>query len=149
MYTQYVCSWNIHDSTLLCHNQHFCDYFYQDRLEQSHATNRSMQNYVQFLKSSYASVMGDISTTSPISPVRASSSLREGGASLRQPHFWCDIAVWAEAKSLSVQNIFVINEQWSYLFLFPQDNFAIFISFIITVTTENSHETMHCSPALR
>ena len=62
-------------------------YFYQDRLEQSHATNRSMQNYVQFLKSSYASVMGDISTTSPISPVRASSSLREGGASLRQPHF--------------------------------------------------------------
>ena len=59
----------------------------QDRLEQSHATNRSMQNYVQFLKSSYASVMGDVSATSPISPVRASSTLRDGASSLRQPHF--------------------------------------------------------------
>jgi len=62
-------------------------YDLKDRLEQSHATNRSMQNYVQFLKSSYASVMGDISATSPLSPVRASSSLRDGGASIRQPHF--------------------------------------------------------------
>ncbi|KAF6034066.1 ODF2 [Bugula neritina] len=62
-------------------------YDLKDRLEQSHATNRSMQNYVQFLKSSYASVMGDVSTTSPISPVRASSTLREGASSFRQPQF--------------------------------------------------------------
>ena len=34
-------------------------------------------------------------------------------------------------------------------FLFPQDTFATFISFIISITTENSHETMHCSPAVR
>ncbi|XP_067941225.1 outer dense fiber protein 2-like [Watersipora subatra] len=62
-------------------------YDLKDRLEQSHATNRSMQNYVQFLKSSYASVMGDVSVSSPISPVRASSTLRDGATSLRQPHF--------------------------------------------------------------
>ncbi|CAO2598048.1 Outer dense fiber protein 2 [Lemmus lemmus] len=31
----------------------------KDRLEQSESTNRSMQNYVQFLKSSYANVFGD------------------------------------------------------------------------------------------
>ena len=36
-------------------------YDLKDRLEQSHATNRSMQNYVQFLKSSYANVFGDAS----------------------------------------------------------------------------------------
>ena len=34
-------------------------YDLRDRLEQSHATNRSMQNYVHFLKSSYANVFGD------------------------------------------------------------------------------------------
>ncbi|XP_065551616.1 outer dense fiber protein 2 isoform X1 [Lathamus discolor] len=31
----------------------------KDRLEQSESTNRSMQNYVQFLKSSYANVFGE------------------------------------------------------------------------------------------
>lgn len=31
----------------------------KDRLEQSDSTNRSLQNYVQFLKASYASVFGD------------------------------------------------------------------------------------------
>ncbi|KAA0719869.1 Outer dense fiber protein 2 84 kDa outer dense fiber protein [Triplophysa tibetana] len=31
----------------------------KDRLEQSDSTNRSLQNYVQFLKSSYANVFGD------------------------------------------------------------------------------------------
>ncbi|KPP76819.1 hypothetical protein Z043_103806 [Scleropages formosus] len=31
----------------------------RDRLEQSDSTNRSLQNYVQFLKASYASVFGD------------------------------------------------------------------------------------------
>ncbi|XP_069465266.1 outer dense fiber protein 2 isoform X2 [Ambystoma mexicanum] len=40
----------------------------KDRLEQSESTNRSMQNYVQFLKSSYANVFGD--TTLSSSPVR-------------------------------------------------------------------------------
>ncbi|XP_074655417.1 uncharacterized protein LOC141908997 isoform X2 [Tubulanus polymorphus] len=34
-------------------------YDLKDRLEQSHSTNRSMQNYVQFLKSSYANIFGD------------------------------------------------------------------------------------------
>lgn len=39
----------------------------KDRLEQSESTNRSMQNYVQFLKSSYANVFGDgVLTSSPI-----------------------------------------------------------------------------------
>ncbi|XP_034457405.1 outer dense fiber protein 2 [Hippoglossus hippoglossus] len=32
-----------------------------DRLEQSDSTNRSLQNYVQFLKASYANVFGDVS----------------------------------------------------------------------------------------
>ncbi|XP_048368127.1 outer dense fiber protein 2 [Sphaerodactylus townsendi] len=41
----------------------------KDRLEQSESTNRSMQNYVQFLKSSYANVFGDSAlTSSPIRP---------------------------------------------------------------------------------
>ncbi|XP_029141767.1 outer dense fiber protein 2 isoform X1 [Protobothrops mucrosquamatus] len=41
----------------------------KDRLEQSESTNRSMQNYVQFLKSSYANVFGDsILSSSPIRP---------------------------------------------------------------------------------
>ncbi|XP_063000949.1 outer dense fiber protein 2 isoform X1 [Elgaria multicarinata webbii] len=41
----------------------------KDRLEQSESTNRSMQNYVQFLKSSYANVFGDSAlSTSPIRP---------------------------------------------------------------------------------
>ncbi|CAO2607256.1 Outer dense fiber protein 2 [Lemmus lemmus] len=45
----------------------------KDRLEQSESTNRSRQNYVQFLKSSYANVFGDgpytssYLTNSPIS----------------------------------------------------------------------------------
>ena len=30
----------------------------KDRLEQSYSTNRSMQNYVHFLKTSYANVFG-------------------------------------------------------------------------------------------
>ncbi|XP_063792584.1 outer dense fiber protein 2 isoform X4 [Pseudophryne corroboree] len=41
----------------------------KDRLEQSESTNRSMQNYVQFLKSSYANVFGDAAlSSSPIRP---------------------------------------------------------------------------------
>ena len=42
-------------------------YDLKDRLEQSHSTNRSMQNFVQFLKPSYANVFGDstIATSSP------------------------------------------------------------------------------------
>ncbi|XP_078082353.1 outer dense fiber protein 2 isoform X3 [Mustelus asterias] len=45
----------------------------KDRLEQSECTNRSMQNYVQFLKSSYANVFGDTALTS--SPVQSRSPL--------------------------------------------------------------------------
>ncbi|KAM5146767.1 outer dense fiber protein 2 isoform 2-T2 [Mantella aurantiaca] len=41
----------------------------KDRLEQSESTNRSMQNYVQFLKSSYTNVFGDAAmSSSPIRP---------------------------------------------------------------------------------
>lgn len=36
----------------------------KDRLEQSDSTNRSLQNYVQFLKASYASVFGDLAHSS-------------------------------------------------------------------------------------
>ncbi|XP_023556024.1 outer dense fiber protein 2 [Octodon degus] len=47
----------------------------KDRLEQSESTNRSMQNYVQFLKSSYANVFGDSPYTSFLtsSPIRSRS----------------------------------------------------------------------------
>ncbi|KAG8512820.1 Outer dense fiber protein 2 [Galemys pyrenaicus] len=47
----------------------------KDRLEQSESTNRSMQNYVQFLKSSYANVFGDgpYTTFLTSSPVRSRS----------------------------------------------------------------------------
>ncbi|XP_055456060.1 outer dense fiber protein 2 isoform X5 [Psammomys obesus] len=48
----------------------------KDRLEQSESTNRSMQNYVQFLKSSYANVFGDGTYTSSYltsSPIRSRS----------------------------------------------------------------------------
>ncbi|XP_061460004.1 outer dense fiber protein 2 isoform X1 [Rhineura floridana] len=45
----------------------------KDRLEQSESTNRSMQNYVQFLKSSYANVFGDSALSS--SPIRPRSPL--------------------------------------------------------------------------
>ncbi|XP_074547169.1 outer dense fiber protein 2 [Halichoeres trimaculatus] len=38
----------------------------KDRLEQSDNTNRSLQNYVQFLKASYANVFGDIALSSSI-----------------------------------------------------------------------------------
>uniref|UniRef100_A0A4W5RLF2 Outer dense fiber protein 2 n=1 Tax=Hucho hucho TaxID=62062 RepID=A0A4W5RLF2_9TELE len=38
----------------------------KDRLEQSDSTNRSLQNYVQFLKASYANVFGDIALTSSL-----------------------------------------------------------------------------------
>uniref|UniRef100_A0A3Q0R1H9 Outer dense fiber protein 2 n=1 Tax=Amphilophus citrinellus TaxID=61819 RepID=A0A3Q0R1H9_AMPCI len=42
---------------------------FKDRLEQSDSTNRSLQNYVQFLKGSYASVFGDLSFSgSPRAP---------------------------------------------------------------------------------
>ncbi|XP_029469074.1 outer dense fiber protein 2 [Rhinatrema bivittatum] len=41
----------------------------KDRLEQSESTNRSMQNYVHFLKSSYANVFGEsMLSSSPIRP---------------------------------------------------------------------------------
>lgn len=39
-------------------------YDLKDRLEQSHSTNRSMQNYIQFLKNSYANAFND-STLGP------------------------------------------------------------------------------------
>ncbi|XP_041666127.1 outer dense fiber protein 2 isoform X2 [Cheilinus undulatus] len=38
----------------------------KDRLEQSDSTNRSLQNYVQFLKASYANVFGDIAVSSSL-----------------------------------------------------------------------------------
>ncbi|XP_071621885.1 outer dense fiber protein 2 isoform X3 [Heliangelus exortis] len=44
----------------------------KDRLEQSESTNRSMQNYVQFLKSSYANVFGESALLG--SPSRSRSS---------------------------------------------------------------------------
>ncbi|XP_019366129.1 PREDICTED: outer dense fiber protein 2 isoform X1 [Gavialis gangeticus] len=44
----------------------------KDHLEQSESTNRSMQNYVQFLKSSYANVFGESALLS--SPIRSRSS---------------------------------------------------------------------------
>ncbi|CAK6433567.1 unnamed protein product [Pipistrellus nathusii] len=47
----------------------------KDRLDQSESTNRSMQNYVQFLKSSYAHVFGDSPYTTYLtsSPIRSRS----------------------------------------------------------------------------
>ncbi|XP_052220728.1 outer dense fiber protein 2-like isoform X8 [Dreissena polymorpha] len=46
-------------------------YDLKDRLEQSHSTNRSMQNYVQFLKNSYANVFGDSTVNMmPNTPMR-------------------------------------------------------------------------------
>ncbi|XP_066568786.1 outer dense fiber protein 2 isoform X2 [Amia ocellicauda] len=45
----------------------------RDRLEQSDSTNRSLQNYVQFLKASYANVFGESALTS--STLRAPSPL--------------------------------------------------------------------------
>ncbi|XP_053551861.1 outer dense fiber protein 2 isoform X2 [Bombina bombina] len=45
----------------------------KDRLEQSESTNRSMQNYVQFLKSSYANVFGEAAVSS--SPIRPRTPL--------------------------------------------------------------------------
>ncbi|XP_027637661.1 outer dense fiber protein 2 isoform X2 [Falco peregrinus] len=44
----------------------------KDRLEQSDSTNRSMQNYVQFLKSSYANVFGESALLGSPSHARAS-----------------------------------------------------------------------------
>uniref|UniRef100_UPI003AB0E06D outer dense fiber protein 2 n=1 Tax=Centroberyx gerrardi TaxID=166262 RepID=UPI003AB0E06D len=38
----------------------------KDRLEQSDSTNRSLQNYVQFLKASYANVFGDLALSSSL-----------------------------------------------------------------------------------
>ncbi|CAL8322053.1 unnamed protein product [Lota lota] len=38
----------------------------KDRLEQSDSTNRSLQNYVQFLKASYANVFGDSALTNTL-----------------------------------------------------------------------------------
>lgn len=38
----------------------------RDRLEQSDSTNRSLQNYVQFLKASYANVFGDTALSSSL-----------------------------------------------------------------------------------
>lgn len=58
----------------------------KDRLEQSDSTNRSLQNYVQFLKASYASVFGDSTLTS--------TSLQAHSAIWHPVHFilrlrWC------------------------------------------------------------
>ncbi|KAM4647442.1 outer dense fiber protein 2 isoform 4-T4 [Amazona ochrocephala] len=44
----------------------------KDRLEQSESTNRSMQNYVQFLKSSYANVFGESALLGSLSHSRSS-----------------------------------------------------------------------------
>ncbi|XP_047425692.1 outer dense fiber protein 2 [Mugil cephalus] len=38
----------------------------KDRLEQSDSTNRSLQNYVQFLKASYANVFGDVALSTSL-----------------------------------------------------------------------------------
>ncbi|XP_056260329.1 outer dense fiber protein 2 isoform X3 [Seriola aureovittata] len=38
----------------------------KDRLEQSDSTNRSLQNYVQFLKASYTNVFGDVALSSSL-----------------------------------------------------------------------------------
>ncbi|XP_030006328.1 outer dense fiber protein 2 isoform X1 [Sphaeramia orbicularis] len=38
----------------------------KDRLEQSDSTNRSLQNYVQFLKASYTNVFGDVTLSSSL-----------------------------------------------------------------------------------
>lgn len=38
----------------------------KDRLDQSDSTNRSLQNYVQFLKASYANVFGDVALGSSL-----------------------------------------------------------------------------------
>ncbi|XP_038589839.1 outer dense fiber protein 2 [Micropterus salmoides] len=38
----------------------------KDRLEQSDSTNRSLQNYVQFLKASYSNVFGDLALSSSL-----------------------------------------------------------------------------------
>ncbi|KAM3599692.1 uncharacterized protein V6R79_009938 [Siganus canaliculatus] len=38
----------------------------KDRLEQSDSTNRSLQNYVQFLKASYGNVFGDVALSSSL-----------------------------------------------------------------------------------
>lgn len=38
----------------------------KDRLEQSDSTNRSLQNYVQFLKASYTNVFGDLALSSSL-----------------------------------------------------------------------------------
>ncbi|XP_055897055.1 outer dense fiber protein 2-like isoform X9 [Biomphalaria glabrata] len=43
-------------------------YDLKDRLEQCHSTNRSMQNYVQFLKNSYSNVFGETSSSFPAPP---------------------------------------------------------------------------------
>ncbi|XP_018557453.1 LOW QUALITY PROTEIN: outer dense fiber protein 2 [Lates calcarifer] len=40
----------------------------KDRLEQSDSTNRSLQNYVQFLKASYTNVFGDLALGSSLRP---------------------------------------------------------------------------------
>ena len=40
-----------------------------DRLEQAHSTKRSLENYITFLKSSYASVFSEPGTHAPGSPI--------------------------------------------------------------------------------
>ncbi|GFR89811.1 outer dense fiber protein 2 [Elysia marginata] len=49
-------------------------YDLKDRLEQCHSTNRSMQNYVQFLKNSYSNVFGESSSMPMSSGFPASPS---------------------------------------------------------------------------
>ena len=55
-------------------------YDMRDRLEQSHSTNRSLQNYVEFLKNSYTTVFADHVTTTPAAAtaqLTASSTLHQ------------------------------------------------------------------------
>ena len=49
-------------------------YDLKDRLEQAHCTNRSMQNYVQFLKNSYANVFGDSASGLPSTAMPSTSN---------------------------------------------------------------------------
>lgn len=77
-------------------------YDLKDRLEQSHSTNRSMQNYVSFLKNSYANVFGDTSgmASSPYQP-RSSA------------HTWCCGNFYIELKIISHKHVFIDKKRWT------------------------------------
>lgn len=62
---QYVCKVCIYDAQVERRYQSRLQDV-KDRLEQSDSTNRSLQNYVQFLKASYANVFGDLPFSSSL-----------------------------------------------------------------------------------